>query len=140
MSAQGIRCGVEGFTDIAQAYGLAGRWEDALALLPRAAALAADEQEGGNPRAAVPDERMYCSVINAMGESGAWEAAVELIQSMRRRPSAAAAAATGGSGSGTSDSGASGVAAAAVVPSSLEAPPPGRAAYGCACRACARKG
>ncbi|CAM9447310.1 unnamed protein product, partial [Ectocarpus sp. 13 AM-2016] len=130
MSAQGIRCGVEGFTDIAQAYGLAGRWEDALALLPRAAAFAA-----------VPDERMYCSVINAMGESGAWEAAVELIQSMRPRPSApAAAAAAGGSGGGTSDGGASGVAAAAVVSASLEPPPPGRAAYGCACRACARKG
>lgn len=120
-----------------QAYGLAGRWEDALALLPRAAALAADEQESGNQRAAVPDERMYCSVINAMGESGAWEAAVELIQSMRRRPSAAAAAA--GSSSGTSDSRASGAAAAGVSPS-LEPPPPGRAAYGCACRACARKG
>ncbi|CAN0085446.1 unnamed protein product [Ectocarpus sp. 4 AP-2014] len=82
---------------------------------------------------------MYCSVINAMGESGAWEAAVALIQSMRRRPSAAAAAA-GGSGDGTSDSGASGVAAAAVVLPSLEPPPPGRAAYGCACRAGARKG
>ncbi|CAM9411901.1 unnamed protein product [Ectocarpus sp. 6 AP-2014] len=129
MSAQGIRCGVEGFTDIAQAYGLAGRWEDALALLPRAAALAA-----------VPDERMYCSVINAMGESGAWEAAVELIQSMRRRRRPSAAATAGGSGGGTSDSGASGVAAAAVVSLSLEPPPPGRAAYGCACRACARKG
>ncbi|CAN0587309.1 unnamed protein product, partial [Ectocarpus sp. 12 AP-2014] len=113
-----------------QAYGLAGRWEDALALLPRAAALAT-----------VPDERMYCSVINAMGESGAWEAAVELIQSMRRRPSAAAAvAAAGGSGGRTSDSGASGVAAAALVLPSLEPPLPGRAAYGCACRACARKG
>ncbi|CAM9709636.1 unnamed protein product, partial [Scytosiphon promiscuus] len=91
MAAQGVRCRVEGFTDVAQAYGIAGRWEDALALLPRAAAAAAAPaaaEEEGEVEAAVvvgPDERMYCSVVNAMGESGAWQAAVELVQSMRRR-------------------------------------------------------
>lgn len=34
----------------------------------------------------VPDECMYSAVMNAMGESGAWAEAVELLQSMRPRP------------------------------------------------------
>ncbi|CAN0360666.1 unnamed protein product, partial [Laminaria digitata] len=94
------------------AYGLAGRWEDALDLLPRAAAAGV-----------APDERMYCAVINAMGESSAWERAVELVQSMRL---------TCGAG-GDSE----------LEPGQLlllEAPLPGRPAYGCACRACAGQG
>ncbi|CAN0143868.1 unnamed protein product, partial [Hapterophycus canaliculatus] len=140
MAAQGFRCGVEGFTDVAQAYGLAGRWEDALALLPRAAeaAAAAAEEEEREEEAAIvagPDEPMYCSVINAMGESGEWRAAVELLQSMRRRPSASPsmAAASGGGGGG-------GDASTVTTERTLEPPLPGRPSYGCACRACARQG
>lgn len=109
-----------------------------MALLPRAAAAAAeDELKPGS--ATAPDERMYCSVINAMGECGAWEAAVELVQSMRRSSSLPqqgqlVTAACGGGGT------ANGAAGATTAVGTGEAPQPGRSAYACACRACARQG
>ncbi len=110
-----------------------------MALLPRAAAAAAEDGDEVGPRGATaPDERMYCSVINAMGECGAWEAAVELVQSMRRsssslEPPQGQSLAAGGD---TADS----AAGAATATDAGEAPQPGRSAYACACRACARQG
>eukprot|EP00903_Cladosiphon_okamuranus_P012196 g11439.t1 len=140
MYAQGIRCRVEGFTDVAQAYGLAGRWEDALSLLPRAAAVA-DLEEGDEARGAfLPDERMYCSVINAMGESGAWKQAVELVQSMRRRSSSTSSPQVLAGGDGNTDHKNERVAAASALETPTPTPRPGQAAYACACRACARQG
>ena len=170
-----------------KAYGLAGRWEDALELVPRAA-------EAG----VAPDERMYCAVINAMGESGAWDRAVALVRWMRLATTTSSSSSSplslppfhdggGGGGGGEGVAGsvnlrstATGVAsaapsdklsvsavndhgdgntaaialakraaaAAAACASSgldparlpLQAPLPGRPAYGCACRACARQG
>lgn len=126
---------------ILQAYGLAGRWEDALGLLPRAAAAGVR-----------PDERMYCAVINAMGDSGAWREAVELVRAMR---------VLAGASTGDSEREAAAADAEVVVDvdkggeccfpmydgdnqqllswlSSLPLPSPprpGRSAYGCACRA-----
>lgn len=124
---------------VLQAYGLAGRWEDALELLSRAAAAGVR-----------PDERMYCAVINAMGDSGAWREAVELVRVMR---------VLAGAGTGDSEREAAAADADDVVGvgkegercfaicngdnqqlvswlSSLPSPPrPGRSAYGCACRA-----
>lgn len=109
-----------------QAYGLAGRWKDALALLTRAA-------DAG----VFPDERLYCSIINAMGESGAWEQAVELLQSMRRSLSSSRGVSVNGrddaEGGGSSE-----------APGNEEARTSlellGRPVFGCACRACARQG
>lgn len=126
-----------------QAYGLAGRWEDALSLLPRAAAVAGDSEEVEEARGAfLPDERMYCSIINAMGESGAWKQAVELVQSMRRPSSSSSSAQDLAGGDGNTDHKNATVAAAvsALVDTPTPIPRPGQAAYACACRACARQG
>lgn len=123
-----------------QAYGLAGRWEDALSLLSRAAVAAEGLEETGEEEAGgavVPDERMYCSVINAMGESGAWEEAVALLQSMRRSPSSQLLA---GAAGGNSDDKDKDTSVTAVPPSLLQTPRPGPAAYAGACRACAKQG
>lgn len=103
-----------------------------MSLLSRAVVAAEEGEEEGGDGGTVPDERMYCSVVNAMGESGAWQEAVELVQSMRRSSSSRSLADGGGN---TDDNDAS-AAAASVV----ETPRPGRAAYACACRACARQG
>lgn len=139
MNRCGCRCFYWHNTVIMQAYGLAGRWKDALDLLPRAAAAGVR-----------PDERMYCAVINAMGDSGAWREAVEIVRAMRIL-----------AGAGTGDSEREAAAAdeddvLGVIKgeeccfpicnedkqqlvswlSSLPPPPrPGRSAYGCACRA-----
>lgn len=131
-----------------KAYGLAGRWEDALALVPRAAAAAAAAEDaaggaGGGAGATAPDERMFCSIINAMGESGAWGAAVELVQSMRPPLSSSSSFSprplvAGGGGGNTGDNDDASIIAATVM--AVEPKPPGRPAYGCACRACARQG
>lgn len=91
-----------------QAYGLAGRWEDALALIPRAVAAGA-----------YPDEQLYCGVMNALGDNGAWRETVALIQSMR----------SGGGGDAADGT--------ATVPLP---PRPSQSAYDCACRACGRAG
>ncbi|CAN0072282.1 unnamed protein product, partial [Sphacelaria rigidula] len=117
------------------AYGLAGRWEDALALIPRAAAAMS------TIAGACLDEQLYCSVINALGDNGAWQEAVTLIQSMR---SGAAVDGSGGSGEVTwisrSPSSSSSAAAAAGAASSGVHVSPGQSAYDCACRACAKAG
>lgn len=115
---------------------MAGRWEDALSLLPRATAAAEGLEEGeeGARGDILPDERMYCSVINAMGESGAWKQAVDLVHSMRRPlpppPLSSSPVSAGAGDRNTNDKNAS----------LAETPRPGQAAYACACRACARQG
>lgn len=87
-----------------------------MALIPRAEAAGA-----------CPDEQLYCGVMNALGDNGAWRETVALIQSMR----------TGGSrsSSGSVSSGTNWRAAVTAAP-----PRPGQSAYDCACRACARAG
>lgn len=97
-----------------------------MALLPRALAAGV-----------VPDERMYCAVINAVGESGAWEQAVELVQSMRRPVSPRDGGVMIKAGSETEPG------SKTLLQQQQQRPPPplpGVTAYGCACRACARQG
>ncbi|CAM9851682.1 unnamed protein product, partial [Choristocarpus tenellus] len=103
-----------------QAYGAAGRWEDALAIPHLLTAPSVQFK---------PDTILFCSIISACGEGKAWREAVAVVQSMREN-AAAYASAQGGAGTevGTSSG-------AESYP-----PHPDVAVYGCACRACALSG
>lgn len=103
-----------------KAYALAGRWRDALCLPARAAAAGV-----------VPDEQLYASVLNALGDNGAWSEAVDLVLSMRCTVPRDGDPLEEGADAGFTPGG-----------SALdeEPPRPGQAAYAAACRACARQG
>lgn len=113
-----------------KAYGLAGRCEDARSMPGRAIA-------GG----LIPDEKLYASVMNALGYNGFWREAVGVLQSMRRGSSQRG---DGGEGAGGACAIVSGAdpRVETVSEDTLAGawPRPGQAAFGSACRACAAQG
>ncbi|CAM9281588.1 unnamed protein product, partial [Discosporangium mesarthrocarpum] len=141
MEALGMSCHAEGYTNLVQAYGGAGRWEDALALVPTYS------MGGGGPGFTL-DSRFFCAVIDACGKGDAWVQVVALVKAMRRGVVPEEGLGKKGvehcSGNGGSGAGGAGVAGSAGSASAGEGwtrgrvlgPRPDKAVYRAACRAC----
>ena len=86
---------------------------------------------------------MYCAVIDAMGENGAWREVVELVQALRTRATSNTAGELESDPDKLSEKGCCSPDNRGRQALLLALPPPSwprRAVYGCACRACAHGG